>query len=74
MIRNIKVKMLNLIREKPLICVPISGSSLEEVVWEIEEMQKIPCDLIEWRTDFFVEDVVSVLRNVRAAADDTLLL
>jgi len=72
MIRNVKVKDIEFKRGKPVVCVPVSGSTAAEVVGEI----KIAAgsDIIEWRCDFFTENVFDFLPQVHAACGNTPLL
>lgn len=72
MIREIKVNDVAFNRGKPLVCVPVSGSSFEELLWEIERIDT--ADLIEWRADFFREDVISAVSAVKKACGERPLL
>lgn len=72
MIRNIKIDNIEFKKGRPLVCVPVSGSSIEEVIWEIEKVDG--ADLIEWRADFFREDVLSAIGKVKNACGERPLL
>lgn len=48
----------------PKICVPMVGSTKEELVKEAEALVKAGADMAEWRADFFA-DVLSVKEVVR---------
>lgn len=74
MIRNVKIGTVCLDSKMPKICVPVSGSSKEEVTWEIEQIHKTFCDIIEWRIDYFREDIVSSIGSIKAAAENTPVL
>lgn len=38
---------------KPKICIPITARSMTELEEQIEIAQRVPCDMIEWRADYF---------------------
>ena len=56
----------------PKICVPIIGTSKDEILKEVNDLTALDFDLVEWRVDFFdqiknwesVESIVSYLRQV----------
>ncbi len=68
MIRDIKIGQVEFCKGKPKVCVPVSGSSKEEVLWEIEQLNG-KYDLIEWRADFFCDDKLSALSAIKEAAE-----
>ncbi len=72
MIRNIKVKDIEFKRGKPVVCVPVSGSTFSEVVNEIKIAAG--ADIIEWRCDFFAEDVLNSLPKIHLSCGNTPLL
>ncbi len=72
MIRNVKVKDIEFRRGRPVVCVPVSGSTFSEVVNEIKSAAG--ADIIEWRCDFFTENVFDFLPQVHAACGNTPLL
>lgn len=49
---------------KPLICVPLVGENVKKVKNEILLAQKYPCDVLEWRVDFFNENILDVLEKI----------
>ncbi|MEG1426326.1 MAG: type I 3-dehydroquinate dehydratase [Oscillospiraceae bacterium] len=65
MIRSLTMNQFSLTRGIPKICVPVSGTSLEEALWEIREIKTNPVDIIEWRVDYFNEDMFSSLRKIK---------
>lgn len=74
MIRNVNIGTVCLDPEMPKICVPVSGSSKEEVTWEIGQVHQTSCDIIEWRIDCFREDIVSAIGSIKAAAENIPVL
>ncbi len=41
---------------KPKICIPITARSMAELEEQIERAAQAPCDMIEWRADYFTEE------------------
>ena len=39
----------------PKICVPIVGKTKEELLSEVEVLNSVPVDVVEWRMDWFEE-------------------
>ncbi len=63
----------------PKICVPIVGTTLEEILNEARYLKDIPKDLVEWRTDYFQEGfehekVKEVLEELRKVLGETPIL
>lgn len=48
----------------PKICVPLVGKTDDELISEIEKLKDINFDLVEWRIDFYEEDI-----NINKIAD-----
>lgn len=62
----------------PKICVPITGSTRQEVVEEGRKLKDKRIDLVEWRVDFFeevedVNEVLSVLEELKSIIDKPLI-
>lgn len=73
-VRNVKIG-----EGIPKICVPIVGTTLEEILNEARYLKNIPKDLVEWRADYFqdvfdFEKVKDVLVELRKALCETPLL
>ena len=63
----------------PKICVPIVGTTKEEIVDEAKEILSLPAELVEWRADWFddvfdFEQVKSVLSSLREILGETPIL
>lgn len=41
---------------KPKICIPVTARSMAELKKQIEIAQRLPCDMIEWRADYFEQE------------------
>ncbi|MDO4323296.1 MAG: type I 3-dehydroquinate dehydratase [Lachnospiraceae bacterium] len=39
----------------PKICVPITAGTMEEMKAQVQKILDAPCDMVEWRADFFQE-------------------
>lgn len=73
------VKNLKIGEGIPKICVPIVGTTLEEIVNEAKALSDIPKDLVEWRADWYgevfdEEKVVTVLGILREIMGKTPIL
>jgi 3-dehydroquinate dehydratase I len=51
----IKIKDLLIGEGIPKICVPLNGRTEEEIMSQISAALKEPCDLLEWRADFYLK-------------------
>lgn len=74
MIREVRIGNLQLEKGNPKICVPVMGTSREEVIWEVEQLKKVPCDIIEWRTDCYCEDIITTAHTIKNIVGDIPLL
>ena len=54
------------------ICIPITGSNMDEINDQIEEMKSIEFDMIEWRVDYFYS--YEALLNIKKAFPNKELL
>jgi len=73
-VRNIKIG-----EGIPKICVPIVGTTVDEIINEAHQLKDIPKDLVEWRADWFddifdFEKVKTVLLQLRKELDETPIL
>ena len=50
----VKIKDLLIGEGMPKICVPINGRSQEEILDQLTLALEDPCDLLEWRADFYL--------------------
>ena len=51
---------------RPKVVIPIIGTDPEGIVKECEEAKKLPCDIIEWRADYYLaamDDIDSRLKD-----------
>ena len=51
---ELKVRNLELGKGKPKICVPLIAKNFEELFSEALRLNKLDCDVIEWRADYFM--------------------
>lgn len=57
----------------PKICVPIVGTTKEEILQTAAEILRVPADLVEWRADWFVEvDDIEKVKGVLSELRSTL--
>lgn len=51
----VRVKNITIGEGKPKVCVPITGATKQEISEELDLLQTIKVDLVEWRGDLFQE-------------------
>lgn len=51
--RTVKIRDLEIGSGSPKICVPLVAANQQELQKELERMTEVPCDLAEWRVDFY---------------------
>lgn len=51
---TLKVKETVLQPGRPKVAVPITGTVPQKIVEECENIRKLPCDIIEWRADYYL--------------------
>jgi len=49
----IQIRNLKLGEGLPKICIPLTASNLESLKKSMDALQTVPCDLVEWRADFY---------------------
>lgn len=54
----IKIKNIKLGEGAPKICVPVIEKNEKEIIKYIKYINKLPIDIIEWRADFYLEDII----------------
>ena len=62
--RKLKVNKLILSQGRPKIAVPITGRSHEQIIKDVKEAMKKPCDMLEWRADYFFGEMDSLEEKV----------
>ncbi len=77
--KTITVKGTTIGEGMPKICVPLTGSTLSELLEETEYIQSLDVDVAEWRADFFehaeeIETVLAALKLLRSSLQDIPLL
>ena len=63
----------------PKICVPITAGNRKELEEQVQKIHAVPCDMAEWRADFFEESddeewLVQALEFLRGALGELPLL
>lgn len=69
---GLKVKDIVLQPGRPKVVVPIVGNTPEKIIEECEKAAELPCDIIEWRADYFLaamENLEEALRTKEAYLD-----
>ncbi|SFH92818.1 3-dehydroquinate dehydratase [Tindallia magadiensis] len=66
----VEVKGVKIGEGAPKLCVPMVGTHEEELLEEAKTIKGLPCDLVEWRADFFqqvmdLERVTITLTKIR---------
>lgn len=63
---TLKVKETVFCPGRPKVTVPVVGTTPEQIIEECENIRALPCDVIEWRADYYlgaVEDLNSKLKE-----------
>lgn len=68
--KTIKINEIVIGEGKPKVCVPITGSTAEEIAEEVQQIKELEIDLVEWRADFFgkvdeLSEVLDVLEKLK---------
>lgn len=68
--KTIKINEIVIGEGKPKVCVPITGSTAEEIAEEVQQIKEFEIDLVEWRADFFgkvdeLSEVLDVLEKLK---------
>ncbi|MDR4945732.1 type I 3-dehydroquinate dehydratase [Neobacillus cucumis] len=79
MTKTIAVRGITLGEGAPKICVPMVGTSLNQLIEEANYLKTLDLDVVEWRVDFFehveeLEKVKEALREIRAILTETPLV
>lgn len=73
------IKSTNIGEGKPKICIPIMGKTKQLLIEEINELHTYPCDIVEWRMDYFdsvflLDVLLDTLETIYNMIDNKLLL
>lgn len=65
-------------KNKPYICVPITGKTYEEIMSQLDTIIEQAPDVIEWRADFFsglddVQKTIAIVKEIKNKTDIPLL-
>lgn len=76
---TVKIRNIVIGEGMPKICVPIVGTTKEELLQEVEALQSLSVDVVEWRMDWFkeienLEAAKEMVKTLREALKDTALL
>ncbi|MGG5252867.1 type I 3-dehydroquinate dehydratase [Neobacillus sp. SM06] len=77
--KTITVRGITIGEGMPKICVPLTGSTLSELLEETECLRSLDFDVAEWRADFFehaeeLEKVLAALKVLRSSLRDDIPL
>lgn len=67
--KSIKVKEIELKKGRPQIAAVITGKSREEIIEQVSKAKKLPCQMLEWRADYFfgeMDDLDAKIKNTEA--------
>lgn len=71
---KLKIKNITFQEGKPKICIPLTSCNLESLKEELNLLRNHNYDVVEWRIDFFEEDILYGLRTVYNACSDKPIL
>lgn len=66
--RIMNVKKMTLQPGRPRIAIPITGRSHEEIVGQVAAAIKEPCDMLEWRADYFFGELNNLEERIENTA------
>ena len=67
----VKIKNIKLGNGAPKICVPVIEKTEKEIIKYIKYINKLPIDIIEFRADFYLEDIIeSEEKNIKDSLID----
>ena len=66
--RIMKIKKMTLQPGRPKIAIPITGRSHEEIVDQVAAAIKGPCDILEWRADYFFGELNNLEERIENTA------
>ncbi|WP_295154810.1 type I 3-dehydroquinate dehydratase [uncultured Brachyspira sp.] len=79
----VKIKNIKLGNEIPKICIPIVEKNEKDIIKYIKEISRLPVDIMEWRADFFIdniskynnnfEDIISFSKEIKKIANKPIL-
>ena len=72
--RKILVDNLEITEKNPTICVPVTASCFNELIFQIKKITDTEADIIEWRADFYTEDILEALPYVKKNAKEKKLI
>ena len=77
--KTVRVRNVEIGAGIPKICVPIVGTTKEEIIAEAKTFDTLPVDVVEWRADWFedvfdFDQVLDVLKDLRVVLGNTPLL
>ena len=77
--KTVRVRNVEIGAGIPKICVPIVGTTKEEIIAEAKTFDTLPVDVVEWRADWFedvfdFDQVLDVLKDLREVLGNTPLL
>lgn len=77
--KTVRVRNVEIGAGIPKICVPIVGTTKEEIIAEAKTFDTLPVDVVEWRADWFegvfdFDQVLDILKNLREVLGNTPLL
>lgn len=66
--KNLQVGDLVLECGRPKIAVPLTGKTHEEILRQCGTLLEMPCDILEWRVDYFLENMENI--DEKLASDE----
>ena len=61
----IKIKNIKIGEGAPKICIPVIEKKEKDIIKYIKYINKLPIDIIEWRADFYLEDIIGDKENIK---------
>ena len=76
---TVKVKNVVFNEGKPKICVPVVSQTKETILKDLDFVNTLECDVIEWRIDHFdnvtdLNELIDIAKQVQEKVSDKILL
>lgn len=72
--RKVEIKGKAITADTFLLCVPLVGTNIDEVLSEIKLVKQHSPDVYEWRVDFFTENITASMPKIKEAIGSAALL
>lgn len=79
--KALQCRNINLDNQNTKICIPVMGSTMEEIIMQAEKVKTLEPDIVEWRADYYIMkdcddalELVTVLEKIHEVLADIPLI